>query len=255
MKSDSNVHWSGSADGERPVRAWLPLRADVFRLEVELIVGWYNETRPHMMLGGRTPNEVCFHRFPANRTPRFEPRERWPRGSPCAKPWALVKGKAGMRWELEVEFHHGRRHLPILRLKRGALQTRGARRQRQRSQSARAAAAGLLHSRPPSVLPKTVRLAFTHEPPRVQSAQVFSPTTNSHMSTQDSLGSRQIVWCFSVNDRVHLDQNDFGGEPTSVAQLTADIEVDPGLVHAGTVFEAEIEVFPVELIGEVLHAA
>jgi hypothetical protein len=40
--------------------------------------------------------------------------------SPCAKPWALVKGKPGARLEFDVEFQNGRRHLPIVRLMRAA---------------------------------------------------------------------------------------------------------------------------------------
>ena len=46
-----------------------------------------------MTLGGKTSDEVYFHRFPANRRPRIEPRPAWPRGSPCALPHALVAGK------------------------------------------------------------------------------------------------------------------------------------------------------------------
>ncbi len=38
---------------------------------------------------------------PCRGAPGFEPRTRWPRGSPCAKPQVFVKGKPG-----------GRRHLP-----------------------------------------------------------------------------------------------------------------------------------------------
>ena len=33
--------------------------------------------------GGATPDERYFGRRPANRTPRWEPREKWPRASPC----------------------------------------------------------------------------------------------------------------------------------------------------------------------------
>ena len=67
-----------------------------------------------------TPDEVYFARHPANRKPRFEPRRRWPRASPCAKPWALVRDKPGVAVELDVEFHASRRHLPIVRANRVA---------------------------------------------------------------------------------------------------------------------------------------
>jgi hypothetical protein len=48
-------------------------------------------------LHGHTPTEVYFDRYPASRKPRLEPRDRWPRSSPCARPWTLMKGKAGVR--------------------------------------------------------------------------------------------------------------------------------------------------------------
>ena len=103
--------------------AWLlliPLRRQAFLHELRLLAAWYNSNRPHMSLGGRTPDEVYHHHRPANRKPRFEPRPGWPRGSPCAWPWALVKGKPGVRIELDVEFKGGRRHLPIVRSRRAA---------------------------------------------------------------------------------------------------------------------------------------
>jgi hypothetical protein len=102
---------------------WLllvPLRREAFCKELLLLAKWYNEHRPHSSLHGRTPNEVYYDHFPANRKPRLELRDCWPRGSPCARPWALVKGKAGARIALDVEFLSGRKHLPIVRLKRVA---------------------------------------------------------------------------------------------------------------------------------------
>ena len=44
----------------------------------------------------------------------------WPLGSPCAKPWALVRGKPGAKVQCEVAFHVGRRHLPVVCIKRAA---------------------------------------------------------------------------------------------------------------------------------------
>jgi transposase InsO family protein len=98
----------------------IPYRHESFQRELDLIVEWYNDSRPHTWLGGKTPNEVYDSHFPANRKPRFEPRSRWPRGSPCAAPWAMVRGSPGARLTLEVSFHSGRKHLPIVRLKRAA---------------------------------------------------------------------------------------------------------------------------------------
>jgi transposase InsO family protein len=98
----------------------IPLRGESFRCELVAIAQWYNEHRPHVTLGGKTPNEVYQRRFPANRKPRIEPRPGWPRGSPCAKPWALVGGKPGQRFDTTVSFHKNRRHLPVVMLKRAA---------------------------------------------------------------------------------------------------------------------------------------
>ena len=67
-----------------------------------------------------TPNEVYFRLRPANREPRIEPRNRWPRKSPCARPVTLIAGQPGHRFTLEVDFLDSRRHLPILSLKRAA---------------------------------------------------------------------------------------------------------------------------------------
>lgn len=98
----------------------IPVRRESFRRELTAIAEWYNEYRPHATLGGKTPNEVYGRRFPANRKPRIESRSRWPRGSPCAKPWALVAGKAGKRFQTTVTFYANRRHLPIVTLRRAA---------------------------------------------------------------------------------------------------------------------------------------
>ena len=98
----------------------VPLRRDRFRREMAAIVAWYNEHRPHAGVGGRTPDEIYFNRRPANRQPRWEPRLKWPRASPCATPRTLVKGKPGARLELAVDFLGGRRHLPVVRVNRAA---------------------------------------------------------------------------------------------------------------------------------------
>ena len=98
----------------------VPYRHDKFREELLAAVEWYNGCRPHTTLGGRTPDEVYYHKFPANRKPRCEPRKDWPRGSPCARPWALMCGKPGAELTLEVKFHRGCKNLPIVNLKRAA---------------------------------------------------------------------------------------------------------------------------------------
>jgi len=98
----------------------VPKRRKNFLRELNLFKEWYNESRPHMTLGGRTPDEVYHKKRPANRSPRFEPRSRWPRGSPCARPQTLVKGQPGVRIELQVKFYKGRKHLPLVSLSRAA---------------------------------------------------------------------------------------------------------------------------------------
>jgi len=90
------------------------------RQELLSLADWYNEFRPHMALSGRTPDEVYFRRLPANRRPRLEPSPRWPRGSPCAKPQALVAGQPGDRFVLELRHYDGRAHLPLVNLRRVA---------------------------------------------------------------------------------------------------------------------------------------
>jgi len=96
----------------------VPRERNAFMRELKLFQAWYDEHRPHDALNGRTPIEVYERRFPASRKPRYEPRAKWPRGSPCAKPWALTRGSPGAKLELDIRFHGGRRHLPIVTLRR-----------------------------------------------------------------------------------------------------------------------------------------
>jgi transposase InsO family protein len=91
-----------------------------FERELRLIADWYNEHRPHDTLGGKTPNEIYFSRPAANEQPRYEPREHWPRGSPCAKPQVGIQGDPGDPVSLEIDCHKGRRHLPIIRTRQAA---------------------------------------------------------------------------------------------------------------------------------------
>jgi putative transposase len=91
-----------------------------FEQEVTLIIEWYNEHRPHYTLEGKTPNEVYFSRPAANEQPRHEPRQRWPRGLPCAKPQVDVDGDPGDPIVLEIDAFQGRRHLPLIRARRAA---------------------------------------------------------------------------------------------------------------------------------------
>ena len=101
-------------------RILIPQRRETFRGELVSFIDWYNEHRPHTTLGGQTPNEVYLGGQPANRRPRIEPRRRWPRRSPCAQPQTLVAGQPGDRFSTEISFHDGRRHLPVVKLRRAA---------------------------------------------------------------------------------------------------------------------------------------
>ena len=94
--------------------------AEPLQIELTAIFDWYNEHRSHTGLDGKTPNEVYHDRYPSNRRLRIEPRKRWPRGSPCAKPWTLVAGKLGTRITIDIDCHAGRRHLPVVKLRRAA---------------------------------------------------------------------------------------------------------------------------------------
>ena len=110
---------------EKPVKELLrlitiPEVQEQFEQELGLIIHWYNAHRPHDTLGGRTPNEVYFSRPPANEQPRIEPRQRWPCGSPCAKPQVGIDGETGDPVIFEIDCHEGRRHLPAIRARRAA---------------------------------------------------------------------------------------------------------------------------------------
>ncbi len=107
-------------DGCTRVLGIIPLLQRSFRRELSLFFNWYNQDRPHMTLKGATPDEIYFNHRPANRSPRFEPRPNWPRGSPCAKPQTLVKGQPGVVLEMKLQFTARRRHLPCVKLNRAA---------------------------------------------------------------------------------------------------------------------------------------
>jgi len=95
-------------------RILLPLRLNRVRRELAFYATWYNEHRPHAWLRGRTPADVYHGVPPANEAPRFEPRARWPRLAPKRK------GKPGARLELVLRHVEGRRHLPVVEVKRAA---------------------------------------------------------------------------------------------------------------------------------------
>ncbi len=98
----------------------VPLARAAFGRELDHYGAWFNAERPHSRFGARTPDEMYFGTFPTCRRPRFEPRTRWPRRSPCASPHALIRGQPGAVVELHVTYRAGRKHLPVVSLRRVA---------------------------------------------------------------------------------------------------------------------------------------
>jgi transposase InsO family protein len=109
-----------SMKNEGTRRILVPYRMDAMRRELSYYVCWYNQFRPHTYLKGKTPKEVYDSLTPANSKPRYEPRSRWPRGSPCAAPLTKIKGRRGAKLVLVIGFIEGRKHLPVIELKRVA---------------------------------------------------------------------------------------------------------------------------------------
>ena len=97
----------------------VPFRRDKMITEVQLIVTWYNQHRPHSALGVCTPDEIYHERPPACRQPRIEPRPRWPKNAPCAAPPALAL-ETPRSVHVKIGFLEGRKHLPIITLKHAA---------------------------------------------------------------------------------------------------------------------------------------
>ncbi|MDH3282589.1 MAG: DDE-type integrase/transposase/recombinase [Gammaproteobacteria bacterium] len=98
----------------------VPLRSEALRLELTLFADWYNGDRSHSSLHGNTPHEIYREVSPARERPRYEPRARWPRSASCAFPQVPVAGQCGARVQLDVRYHCGRRHLPIVSLRHAA---------------------------------------------------------------------------------------------------------------------------------------
>jgi hypothetical protein len=67
-----------------------------------------------------SPEEAYRGIPPANRGPRYEPLATWPRGSPYVASMPLVKRKPGVVLTLDVSYLEGRKHLPIIKLRRAA---------------------------------------------------------------------------------------------------------------------------------------
>jgi transposase InsO family protein len=101
-------------------RLLVPFASRPFSRELSLYSGWYNKQRPHHGFRSATPDEVYQEVVPASMRPRFEPRVRWPRDSACAAPRVPVRGRCGVRLDLDVHYIAGRKHLPIVTLRHAA---------------------------------------------------------------------------------------------------------------------------------------
>ena len=101
-------------------RILVPMSQGRFRKELVLSIHWFNSHRPHQILLGRTPNEKYLDRLAASERWRWEPRPKWPESSGCAAPLADVKERPGTRLRLNVQFLEGRRHLPVVTLRKVA---------------------------------------------------------------------------------------------------------------------------------------
>ena len=82
-------------------RILVPLSEDGIRREITLYINWYNQHRPHQTLGGRTPLEVYF-------------------GMEYEITRSETRGEDAVSISLVVTRLDGRRHLPIVELKRAA---------------------------------------------------------------------------------------------------------------------------------------
>jgi hypothetical protein len=91
-----------------------------FQRELDHLAAWYNGDRPHTALDAATPDEIYYGKQSACVKWRFEPRSKWPRGAPCAAPDAPVRGRPGTRLEVNVRYRAGRKHLPIVTVRRVA---------------------------------------------------------------------------------------------------------------------------------------
>jgi len=89
----------------------VPLSLAAMQREVRLYSIWFNDHRPHMALAGKTPREVYEDR--ATRRRRFEPRPKWLHR-------LHRRGAGGDTFGLVVDYIEGRKHLPVIELRRAA---------------------------------------------------------------------------------------------------------------------------------------
>jgi len=96
---------------EHTRRILVPFGFDAMRREMNSYSIWYNEHRPHQGLGGMTPADRYDGDESDDHARRVDPRPRWPVDEEAVR----VK-----RLDVVVKFVEGRKHLPIVELKRAA---------------------------------------------------------------------------------------------------------------------------------------
>ncbi len=93
-------------------RTIVPFRLEEMLVECRAFVDGYNASRPHMTLGGATPNEIRRGVRPARDGPRFETRALCP-----TRRRERLPAKKGTPLRLCVGHYAGRSHLPVIRLR------------------------------------------------------------------------------------------------------------------------------------------
>ncbi len=101
-------------------RILFPFSHSGARKELSLFATWYNGIRPHQRLVGATPDERRSGVNAFLERVRFEPRARMFRGAGCASTRSFDGESCGSRLALQVGYLEGRKHLPIVALRRVA---------------------------------------------------------------------------------------------------------------------------------------
>ncbi len=89
----------------------VPLSLAAFRRDLRSYACWYNTVRPHSALAGKTPEDICSGNSAVR--PRLEPRANWPHRHPRIR-------ADGDKFSLAVSYIDGRKHLPVIDLRRAA---------------------------------------------------------------------------------------------------------------------------------------
>ncbi len=93
-------------------RLIIPLRIEAIRADLSAYLAWFNEHRPHQALDGCTPREIYRDVVPLSQARGIDLRHACRTGQHHAV--------SSLQLTLAVTYHEGRRHLPIIELKRAA---------------------------------------------------------------------------------------------------------------------------------------